>query len=121
MASCCNDATRATSLGSGSAALELESLRLAGWDPVSVKYEDLEAFQFDDAAAFERSLQAWCSVIQSFGVALQRGRVEEFLAARRRSRSPPQGHRSVIYNYAAVASALEGTDYKRLLRPGDRR
>ena len=107
--------------GSGSAALELESLRLAGWDPVSVKYEDLEAFQFDDAAAFERSLQAWCSVIQSFGVALQRGRVEEFLAARRRSRSPPQGHRSVIYNYAAVASALEGTDYKRLLRPGDRR
>ena len=46
------------------------------------------AFQYDDDAAHGRSLVAWSSVLEAFGVPLQRSRVEDFLAARRRTGLP---------------------------------
>jgi len=93
-----------------------ENMESIGLKFETISEEDLLEFQTPIDGAFGRGVDAWCKVLESFGVEPNRGLVKTFLSKYAQTYHMPPAHWEVIYNYDEVEAALKGSEYEHLLR-----
>lgn len=78
-----------------------------------VTYEDLADYQRRDSQwtnsteAFDRAVEAWGSLLRSWGVTPVYNTIMDYLLSGKGTRDPPRSHSDMIYNYGEVRDMIQ--------------
>jgi len=92
---------------------DLKASDYQGQEFSMVTYEDLADYQRQDSQwtnsteAFDRSVEAWGSLLRSWGVTPVYKTIMDYLQSGKGTRSPPRSHSDMIYNYGEVRDMIQ--------------